>query len=77
MLTIPAIDLKDGKVVRLLQGKYEEVTVYSHDPLETAKDWQKQGASRLHLVDLDGALSGKTKNFTAIRQIIEGTSIPV
>lgn len=77
MLVIPAIDLKDGKVVRLLQGKYEEVTVYSHDPAETAKDWQKQGASRLHIVDLDGARTGEVKNITPARCIIESADIPV
>ena len=77
MLVIPAIDLKDGKVVRLIQGRYEEVTVYSHDPLETAKSWQKQGAVRLHIIDLDGAFSDEVKNSYSLRQIIENTYIPV
>ena len=77
MIVIPAIDLKDAKVVRLLQGRYEEVTVYSHDPVETAKTWQGQGAGRLHIVDLDGARTGKVKNIAALRQIIENIDIPV
>ena len=77
MLVIPAIDLKDGKVVRLIQGRYEEVTVYSHDPLETAKFWQKQGAVRLHIIDLDGAFSDEVKNSYSLRQIIENTHVPV
>lgn len=77
MIVIPAIDLKDGKVVRLLQGSYDEVTVYSQDAAEAAKNWQKQGASRLHVVDLDGAVIGKPKNLASLRQIVENTSIPV
>lgn len=77
MLVIPAIDLKDGKVVRLTQGRYEEFTVYSHDPVETAKGWVKQGAQRLHVVDLDGAFSGETKNLTVLRQILGSIKIPV
>ena len=77
MLVIPAIDLKDGKVVRLIQGRYEEVTVYSHDPLETAISWQKQGAVRLHIVDLDGARIGEPKNLTVLRRIIGETNLSV
>ncbi|MBL7085252.1 MAG: 1-(5-phosphoribosyl)-5-[(5-phosphoribosylamino)methylideneamino]imidazole-4-carboxamide isomerase [Candidatus Omnitrophica bacterium] len=77
MLVIPAIDLKDGIVVRLLQGKFDEMTVYAHDPAETAKAWEKQGANRLHIVDLDGARTGGVTNVTAARQIIEGVNIPV
>ncbi len=77
MLVIPAIDIKDGKVVRLLQGRYTEPIVYSHDPLQTAKEWQKEGANRLHVVDLDGALAGEVKNTAALRQIVEGIDIPV
>ena len=77
MLTIPAIDLKDGKVVRLLQGRYTEPIVYSHDPVETAKTWQKEGAKRLHVVDLDGALAGELRNIYVLREIIETLNIPV
>ena len=75
MLVIPAIDLKDGKVIRLLQGKYEEVTVYSHDPVETAKSWQEQGAGRIHIVDLDGAKEGKPINFDVIKEIRNNTEV--
>jgi len=77
MIVIPAIDLKDGKVVRLVQGRYEESIVYSHDPADVAKTWQKQGAMRLHIVDLDGALAGESRNVYILRQIIENINIPV
>lgn len=77
MLVIPAIDVKDGKVVRLLQGRYEESIVYSHDPLETAKVWQKDGADRIHLIDLDGARTGEVKSVVVLRQIVENIKVPV
>lgn len=77
MLAIPAIDLQNGRVVRLVQGMYQEVTVYSPDPVEIARTWQKQGASRLHIVDLDGARSGEPKNTAAVRQIVENVRIPI
>ena len=77
MIVIPAIDLKDGKVVRLIQGRHEESIIYSHDPVETANGWQKEGAGRLHIVDLDGARTGEAKNINVLRQIIESTNIPV
>lgn len=77
MIVIPAIDLKDEKVVRLLQGRYEKVTVYSDNPVETAKAWQRQGAGRLHVVDLDGAKAGEPKNIKALRRIIESVDVPV
>ncbi len=77
MLVIPAIDLKNGKVVRLVQGRYEEVTIYSQEPLKVAREWQRQGAERLHLVDLDGALDGEPKNIAALRQILENTQLAV
>jgi phosphoribosylformimino-5-aminoimidazole carboxamide ribotide isomerase len=77
MLAIPAIDIKDGKVVRLLQGRYTELIVYSHDPVEIAKTWQKEGAKRLHIIDLDGALAGEVKNIPILRQIVENIDIPV
>ncbi|MGH8560416.1 MAG: HisA/HisF-related TIM barrel protein, partial [Nevskiales bacterium] len=62
MLIIPAIDIKDGKCVRLRQGRMDDVTVFSDDPLAMAKRWAEAGARRLHLVDLDGAASGKPVN---------------
>ena len=62
MLVIPAIDLKEGKCVRLREGKMDEETIFSDDPLSTAASWFKQGAELLHIVDLDGAVSGKPMN---------------
>jgi phosphoribosylformimino-5-aminoimidazole carboxamide ribonucleotide (ProFAR) isomerase len=64
MLIIPAIDLKDGKCVRLKQGRMEDDTVFSDDPVGMATHWVEQGARRLHLVDLNGAFAG-TPRFTA------------
>ena len=75
MLVIPAIDLKDGKCVRLLQGKRDAVTVYSNDPADTAKRWESYGAKLLHIVDLDGAFSGNQKNLDAIMQIRKSVKV--
>lgn len=79
MLLIPAIDLKDGRCVRLRQGDLDDATVFSDDPAATASQWLDQGARRLHLVDLNGAFAGKPKNVEAIRAIIDavGSEIPV
>lgn len=79
MLLIPAIDLKDGRCVRLRQGDLDDATVFSDDPAATASQWLEQGARRLHLVDLNGAFAGKPKNVDAIRAIIKavGSDIPV
>lgn len=77
MLIIPAIDLKDGKVVRLVQGKYEEITMYSEDPVARAKMWEEQGAQLIHIVDLDGALTGKLQNLYAVKNILRKIKIPV
>jgi phosphoribosylformimino-5-aminoimidazole carboxamide ribotide isomerase len=77
MIIIPAIDLKDGKCVRLLQGKKDEVTVYSDDPAEMARKWQDLGAELLHVVDLDGAFTGEQKNFDKIKAIREAIDIPI
>lgn len=71
MLLIPAIDLKDGHCVRLKQGDMDQATVFSEDPGEMALHWLKQGARRLHLVDLNGAFAGKPKNEAAVRSIIK------
>ena len=71
MLLIPAIDLKDGHCVRLKQGDMELATVFSEDPAEMALHWLKQGARRLHLVDLNGAFAGKPKNEAAIKAILQ------
>ena len=79
MLLIPAIDLKDGKCVRLKQGDMNDATVYSEDPAAMAKHWLAQGARRLHVVDLNGAVAGKPKNEAVVRQIVKavGEDIPV
>ncbi len=75
----PAIDLKDGKCVRLVQGKYDQVTTYGDDPVEMALRWQQQGAKWLHLVDLDGARSGSPNlhNQKAVQDIVTATNLPV
>ncbi|MEX2488698.1 MAG: 1-(5-phosphoribosyl)-5-[(5-phosphoribosylamino)methylideneamino]imidazole-4-carboxamide isomerase [Pseudomonadales bacterium] len=69
MLLIPAIDIKDGKCVRLRQGRMDEQTVYSNDPVEVAQRWVDAGARRLHLVDLDGAIAGKPENADVVHEI--------
>lgn len=75
MLIIPAIDLKDGFCVRLVQGKKDEVTKYSNDPVSVALKWQLCGAKLLHIVDLDGAFSGHQKNYESIISIRKATNI--
>jgi phosphoribosylformimino-5-aminoimidazole carboxamide ribotide isomerase len=79
MLLIPAIDLKDGKCVRLRQGNMSDVTVFSEDPVTMARHWVAQGARRLHLVDLNGARSGRPVNEGVIKKIVAavGDDIPV
>ena len=79
MLLIPAIDLKDGRCVRLRQGEMDDATVFSEDPAAMATKWLELGARRLHLVDLNGAFAGKPKNEAAIRSILKavGGQIPV
>ncbi|MCP3176551.1 MAG: 1-(5-phosphoribosyl)-5-[(5-phosphoribosylamino)methylideneamino]imidazole-4-carboxamide isomerase [Desulfuromonadales bacterium] len=76
MLVIPAIDLKEGRCVRLEQGLMDKDTVYSDDPAAQALIWQEQGGELLHLVDLDGAFAGVPRNRDAIRAIVEAVSIP-
>ena len=71
MTILPAIDLKDGRCVRLRQGRAEDETVYSADPVAQAKDWRDQGATELHVVDLDGAFSGEPRHAELIARIIE------
>lgn len=77
MLIIPAIDLKEGKCVRLEQGLMDKATVYSVDPATTAKHWESQGAELLHVVDLNGAFAGVPKNLDAIKAIRAAINIPV
>ncbi|MEY4767978.1 MAG: 1-(5-phosphoribosyl)-5-[(5-phosphoribosylamino)methylideneamino]imidazole-4-carboxamide isomerase [Pseudomonadota bacterium] len=71
MLLIPAIDLKEGKCVRLRQGRMEDNTVFSDDPVAMAERWITAGAKRLHLVDLDGAFAGKPRNAEVVHAIVE------
>lgn len=79
MLLIPAIDLKDGRCVRLRQGDLADETVFSEDPADVARHWLEQGARRLHLVDLNGAVAGRQRNQPAIKAILAaiGGRIPV
>ena len=77
MEIIPSIDLRAGRCVRLYQGDYAQETVYSEDPLVVALSWQEQGASRLHLVDLDGAAAGYPANLPVISAIAGSLDIPV
>ncbi|MGB3310614.1 MAG: 1-(5-phosphoribosyl)-5-[(5-phosphoribosylamino)methylideneamino]imidazole-4-carboxamide isomerase [Nodosilinea sp.] len=77
MEVIPAIDLIDGRCVRLYQGDYAQTEVFNDNPVEVAQQWVEQGATRLHLVDLDGAKSGKPENWQAIAAIVQAVDIPV
>lgn len=77
MEVIPAIDLRGGQCVRLFQGDYARETVFSDDPVATAKGWVEQGAPRLHIVDLDGARDGQQANGEAIRTIIDAVELPI
>lgn len=76
-MIIPAIDLKNGKYVRLTQGKFDQEIIYGDHPVEVAKQWESQGAKFLHLVDLDAALFGISKNREVIEKIISSINIPV
>lgn len=77
MKIFPAIDLYEGKAVRLLKGDYNNLTVYSEKPLEIAKDFERQGATELHTVDLEGARDGGTPNIDIIKSFVENTSLNV
>ncbi len=79
MLIIPAIDLKDGRCVRLQQGDMDSATIFSDDPVAMARHWAAQGARRLHIVDLNGAVAGKPKNEKVIREMIAavGDALPI
>src|SRR6186713_2913368 len=72
----PAIDLRGGNCVRLMQGDYERETVFGEDPAAMARHWLSQGADRLHLVDLDGARDGKPSNLESIRAILAAVDVP-
>ena len=77
MEIIPAIDLKDGRCVRLFQGDFNQETVFSDDPLAMAQSWQDQGSQRLHVVDLDGAIRGNPVHLEIISSIVKTLDIPV
>lgn len=77
MIILPAIDLKDGRCVRLKQGLADEVTVYSDDPVDMAKHWVDEGGEYLHVVDLDGAFGGSPVHLDVIARITAAISIPV
>lgn len=77
MEVIPAIDLLDGQCVRLYQGDYQQSQVFSDNPVEVARKWAEKGATRLHVVDLDGAKSGKVANLLTIEAIVAAIAIPV
>lgn len=77
MQIIPAIDIIDGKCVRLTQGDYAQKTIYNENPLEVAKEFEGAGLKRLHLVDLDGAKEGTVKNWAVLQQIAANTSLSI
>ena len=77
MLILPAIDLYDKKAVRLYKGDYEQMTVYSNNPLEIARDFEKKGATFVHLVDLEGAKNGTPPNIDIVRKIADYTSLEI
>lgn len=77
MIIYPAIDIKDGKCVRLLQGQAEEVTVYDENPVRMALRWQKHGADIIHVVDLDGAFHGMPKNIEIVSEIVQELDVPI
>ncbi|WP_302610406.1 1-(5-phosphoribosyl)-5-[(5-phosphoribosylamino)methylideneamino]imidazole-4-carboxamide isomerase [uncultured Mitsuokella sp.] len=77
MIIFPAIDIRGGKCVRLLKGDFAKETVFSDKPEDMAKKWQAQGAAFLHLVDLDGALEGKSQNLATVEKILAAVDIPV
>jgi phosphoribosylformimino-5-aminoimidazole carboxamide ribotide isomerase len=77
MIVFPAIDIRDGKCVRLIQGRIDQQTIYFQDPVEVAKLWQSQGATYLHVIDLDGAFGQSKKNRKVIADIVRQCTIPI
>jgi phosphoribosylformimino-5-aminoimidazole carboxamide ribotide isomerase len=77
MLLVPAIDLKGGQCVRLRQGRMDDVTVFSDDPVSVARRWADDGAERIHIVDLDGAVKGQPINIAVVEQIAAAVEVPV
>lgn len=77
MMIFPAVDIQNGKGVRLKKGVLEDMTIYADDPLELARRWQSEGAAWLHVIDLDGAFSGQTRNRDAVAAIVRETGLRV
>lgn len=77
MIIFPAIDLKDGKVVRLHQGDYDQMTIYSEEPLAVARTFKEAGATHLHVVDLDGARGGTPENYKVVERLIQSSGLEV
>ncbi len=77
MIIIPAIDLKDGKCVRLRQGRMDSSTIFNDDPAAQARLWEDMGASKIHVVDLDGSIGGKPTNYDKIKEITRAVDVPV
>ena len=77
MIVIPAVDLKDGRCVRLSQGRMDQESVYSENPVEMARRWESEGAERLHVVDLNGAVTGRPVHGALIKEISQSVQIPV
>ena len=77
MILLPAIDIRDGKAVRLIQGDYEQETKYDDDPVVAARRWVDGGATWLHIVDLDGARAGEPVNLDHVRRIVAAVNVPV
>jgi phosphoribosylformimino-5-aminoimidazole carboxamide ribotide isomerase len=77
VILFPAVDIRDGHAVRLTQGDYDREQIYNDDPLAAAEDWAAQGATHLHVVDLDGALHGERRNLEHLTRIAGGTGLPV
>jgi phosphoribosylformimino-5-aminoimidazole carboxamide ribotide isomerase len=77
MKIIPAVDIKQGKCVRLLQGRMEDTTLYSDDPVKMAQQWESLGGELIHVIDLDGAFAKEVKNFKSIKDILSQIKIPI
>jgi phosphoribosylformimino-5-aminoimidazole carboxamide ribotide isomerase len=77
LVIIPAIDIKDGKCVRLAQGDFDRVTTYGDDPVKMARNWMQKGAELIHIVDLDGSLAGEPRNANIILEIAKKVSVPI
>jgi len=77
MIIIPAIDLKDGKCVRLRQGRMDSSTIFHEDPAAQARLWEEMGAQRIHVVDLDGSIEGKPSNLSVVQRIVRAVRVPV